>query len=105
MPITWNSFHVGSFFNNAIPSVLILFPQLFFFFLESIIVRLGVHNPMWHFYRLSRLYVLSLLINFDFTFNTSPRCWARLCDSEGVGRNGALVCAKGKWLDCDCDNI
>ena len=77
----------------------------FFFFLESIIVRLGVHNPMWHFYRLSRLYVLSLLINFDFTFNTSPRCWARLCDSEGVGRNGALVCAKGKWSDCDGDNI
>ena len=76
-----------------------------FFFLESIIVRLGVHNPMWHFYRLSRLYVLSLLINFDFTFNTSPRCWARLCDSEGVGRNGALVCAKGKWSDCDGDNI
>ena len=48
--------------------------RIFFFFLASIIVRLGVHNPMWHLYNaFVPTYLPLLLIDKDLTFDTSPR--------------------------------
>ena len=75
--------------------------QSILFFLDSIIVRLRVHDPMWHLYSTTLIiYCLPSICSFDLTIDTSLHllgAWHR--DQLGVRCNGVLSCARvRKWL-------